>query len=129
MNSCPSLKANNYFFLSTIYIYIIITLCFVQRKLSEYSKKIATLLFKLISFPCKPPAHTGFIKHNLHPPPPPPLPPPTLSSIRLEHVECEQSAWARHQYQTCERAVTGMRTELECELIPKQCMSVSNLLV
>ncbi|GFN76978.1 extracellular matrix protein fras1 [Plakobranchus ocellatus] len=45
-------------------------------------------------------------------------------NIRLEHVECEQSAWARHQYQTCERAVTGMRTELECELIPKQCMSV-----
>ncbi|KAK3720232.1 hypothetical protein RRG08_007856 [Elysia crispata] len=45
-------------------------------------------------------------------------------NIRLEHVECEQSAWARHQYKTCQRAVTGMRTEIECELIPKQCMNV-----
>ncbi|XP_059145018.1 uncharacterized protein LOC131932169 [Physella acuta] len=43
-------------------------------------------------------------------------------NIRLEHVDCEMGAWARHQYQTCARVVTGMRTELECELIPKQCM-------
>ncbi|CAL1529787.1 unnamed protein product [Lymnaea stagnalis] len=43
-------------------------------------------------------------------------------NIRLEHVNCEMGAWARHQYQTCARVVTGMRTELECELIPKQCM-------
>ncbi|CAG5136301.1 unnamed protein product, partial [Candidula unifasciata] len=44
-------------------------------------------------------------------------------NIRLEHVDCEMRAWARHQYQTCARGVTGMRTELECELIPKQCMN------
>ncbi|KAH9514195.1 hypothetical protein Btru_030507 [Bulinus truncatus] len=44
-------------------------------------------------------------------------------NFRLEHVNCEMQAWARHQYQTCSRTVTGMRTELECELIPKQCMN------
>ncbi|KAK0056355.1 hypothetical protein Bpfe_014135 [Biomphalaria pfeifferi] len=43
-------------------------------------------------------------------------------NFRLEHVNCEMQAWAKHQYQTCTRTVSGMRTELLCELIPKQCM-------
>lgn len=47
----------------------------------------------------------------------------TVRSIRLEQIECEMGAWARHQYQTCSRVVTGLRNELECQLLPDHCMS------
>nr|KAG5707406.1 hypothetical protein BaRGS_005373 [Batillaria attramentaria] len=55
-------------------------------------------------------------------------------NIRLEQIDCEMGAWAQHQYQTCERVVTGMRNELECKLLPDRCMAafpqlVTNLLI
>ena len=50
-------------------------------------------------------------------------------SIRLEQIDCEMGAWARHQYQTCERVVTGMRNELSCKLLPDRCRAAYPQLV
>ncbi|KAK7497928.1 hypothetical protein BaRGS_00010799 [Batillaria attramentaria] len=50
-------------------------------------------------------------------------------NIRLEQIDCEMGAWAQHQYQTCERVVTGMRNELECKLLPDRCMAAFPQLV
>ena len=52
-----------------------------------------------------------------------------VSSIRLEQIDCEMGAWARHQYQTCERVVTGMRNELSCKLLPDRCRAAYPQLV
>ncbi|KAL8587358.1 hypothetical protein ACOMHN_045605 [Nucella lapillus] len=42
-------------------------------------------------------------------------------SIRLEQINCEMGAWARHQYQTCERVFTGLRNEVSCKVLPERC--------
>ncbi|XP_076451252.1 uncharacterized protein LOC143287193 [Babylonia areolata] len=50
-------------------------------------------------------------------------------SIRLEQIDCEMGAWARHQYQTCERVFTGIRNELSCKLLPDRCSAAYPQLV
>ncbi|XP_046338345.2 uncharacterized protein LOC124119755 [Haliotis rufescens] len=41
--------------------------------------------------------------------------------IRLEHVKCDLDAWRKHTLDTCNPAVIGMKTELDCKLMPAEC--------
>jgi hypothetical protein len=36
-------------------------------------------------------------------------------------IDCEMNAWARSQYRTCERVVTGFKNELSCQMLPPGC--------
>jgi len=41
--------------------------------------------------------------------------------IRLEHVSCDLESWNKKNHQSCSVAVLGLRTELECGLLPDNC--------
>ncbi|XP_067659123.1 uncharacterized protein [Haliotis asinina] len=41
--------------------------------------------------------------------------------IRLDHVQCDLDAWKMHKLDTCNPAVIGMKTELDCKLMPEEC--------
>ncbi|XP_041378179.1 uncharacterized protein LOC121390431 [Gigantopelta aegis] len=41
--------------------------------------------------------------------------------IRLDHVKCDLGAWAQKKHEACNQGVIGLRTELECTLLPDQC--------
>ncbi|XP_067657502.1 uncharacterized protein [Haliotis asinina] len=41
--------------------------------------------------------------------------------VRLEHVRCDLDAWSRKSHKSCSEAVIGLRTELECGLLPDNC--------
>ncbi|XP_067659328.1 uncharacterized protein [Haliotis asinina] len=43
-------------------------------------------------------------------------------SVRLQQVDCELGAWARRQHDRCDKAVIGLRNELECKILPSLCM-------
>ncbi|XP_071089214.1 uncharacterized protein [Haliotis cracherodii] len=41
--------------------------------------------------------------------------------VRLEHVSCDLEAWSKKNHKSCADAVIGLRTELECGLLPDNC--------
>ncbi|XP_071089221.1 uncharacterized protein [Haliotis cracherodii] len=41
--------------------------------------------------------------------------------VRLEHVSCDLEAWSKKNHKSCSEAVIGLRTELECGLLPDNC--------
>ncbi|XP_067656425.1 uncharacterized protein [Haliotis asinina] len=41
--------------------------------------------------------------------------------IRLEHVSCDLDAWIKKHHKSCAEPVIGLRTELECGLLPDNC--------
>ncbi|XP_071089213.1 uncharacterized protein [Haliotis cracherodii] len=43
--------------------------------------------------------------------------------VRLEHVSCDLEAWSKKNHKSCADAVIGLRTELECGLLPDNCGS------
>ncbi|KAK6176816.1 hypothetical protein SNE40_015045 [Patella caerulea] len=43
--------------------------------------------------------------------------------IRIKHVDCDLKAWSAIDTQSCGTSVIGLRTELECKLLPDFCTS------
>ncbi|XP_071089212.1 uncharacterized protein [Haliotis cracherodii] len=41
--------------------------------------------------------------------------------VRLEHISCDLEAWIKKNNKSCSKAVIGLRTELECGLLPDNC--------
>ncbi|XP_046338335.1 uncharacterized protein LOC124119746 [Haliotis rufescens] len=41
--------------------------------------------------------------------------------IRVDHVGCDLDAWGQKKHKSCSPAVMGLRTELECNLLPDVC--------
>lgn len=42
--------------------------------------------------------------------------------MRLDDVDCERRAWERKSDADCNPTVLGLRTELECKLLPNDCV-------
>ncbi|XP_041377397.1 uncharacterized protein LOC121389814 [Gigantopelta aegis] len=43
--------------------------------------------------------------------------------IRLKHMSCDLESWKEKTHQACNEKVIGLRSELECELLPDQCLT------
>ncbi|KAK6175586.1 hypothetical protein SNE40_014016 [Patella caerulea] len=44
--------------------------------------------------------------------------------IRVKHVDCDLKQWALKKHTSCTDVVIGLRTEMECGLLPAQCMDL-----